>query len=175
MFQQHQQQTKIKNLTPRMEKHGEENVLAGTMKCETTMHSSILDVFDKGLRKLLYRKPAPGEQADLPLGDGSDGLTAKKLPCLAPLKWDEDFPGYSVEIESGLALDETLKLKDVEVHGFQFEPLDGGSCTVSYSLNFRMDGRTSGKLCQLIQDTVPLTLTPPSADAKQEQQKDLAA
>ena len=173
MFQQHQQQTKIKSFTPRMEKHGDENVLAGTMKCETTMHSSVLDVFDKGLRKLLYRKPAPGEQSELPLGDASDGLTAKKLPCLAPLKWDEDFPGYAVEIESGLALDEMLKLKDVEVHGFTFEPLDGGSVTVAYTLNFRMDGRTSGKLCQLIQDTVAMSLMPPSAGEQHEKQADL--
>lgn len=81
MFSLHQQQTKITSFTPRMEKHGDENVLAGTLKLESTVHSSVLDNFDKSLRKLLYRKPAAGEQADLPLGD-SDGLTARKLPHL---------------------------------------------------------------------------------------------
>lgn len=156
-------QTKINSFTPRMEKHGDGNVLAGTMKCETTMHSGILGLFDKGLRKLLYRKPAPGEQSELPLGD-SDGLTARKLPCLAPLKWDEDFPGYKLEIDSGLALDETLKLSDVELHDFQFEALDGGSCKVKFALNFNQDGCTSGKLCQLIQDTVEMSLIPPAGD-----------
>jgi hypothetical protein len=170
MFSLSQQQTKISAFTPRMEKHGDENVLAGTLKCETTMHNSVLDNFDKSLRKLLYRKPAAGEQADLPLGD-SDGLTARKLPHLAPLKWDEDFPGYKIEIQSGLALDEVLKLDDVEIHGFAFEAMDGGSCTVRFSANFRQDGRTSGKLCQLIQDTVELSLIPPS----REEQKDLDA
>lgn len=167
MFQLSNQQTKINSFTPRMEKHGDENVLAGTMKCETTMHSSVLDIFDKGFRKLLYRKPAPGEQTELPLGEG-DNLTARKLPCLAPLKWDEDFPGYALEIQSGLALNEVLKLTDVELHGFSFEPLDGGSCTVKFALNFTQDGRTSGKLCQLIQDTVEVTLTPPSKDDAQQ-------
>jgi hypothetical protein len=167
MFSLTEQQTKINSFTPRMEKHGEENILAGTMKCETTMHSSVLDIFDKGLRKLLYRKPSAGEQSELPLGD-SDGLTARKLPCLAPLKWDEDFPGYALEIQSGLALDEVLKLTDVELHGFSFEPLDGGSCNVKFALNFTQDGRTSGKLCQLIQDTVEVTLTPPSKDDAQQ-------
>lgn len=147
MFSLHQQQTKITSFTPRMEKHGDENVLAGTLKLESTVHSSVLDNFDKSLRKLLYRKPAAGEQADLPLGD-SDGLTARKLPHLAPLKWDEDFPGYKIEIQTGLAL----------------EALDGGSCTVRWSANFNQDGRTSGKLCQLIQETVELTLAPPSRD-----------
>lgn len=163
MFQLTNQQTKINSFTPRAEKHGEENVLAGTLKCETTMHSSVLDIFDKGFRKLLYRKPAPGEQAELPLSEG-DGLTARKLPCLAPLKFDEDFPGYALEIQSGLALNESLKLADVELHGFSFEPLDGGSCTVKFALNFRQDGRTSGKLCQLIQETVEVTLVPPARE-----------
>lgn len=170
MFSLTTQQTKINHFSPRMEKHGDENVLAGTLKCETTMHNSVLDNFDKSLRKLLYRKPAAGEQADLPLGD-SDGLTARKLPHLAPLKWDEDFPGYKIEIQSGLALDEVLKLDDVEIHGFAFEAMDGGRCTVRFSANFRQDGRTSGKLCQLIQETVELSLIPPSRD----EQKDLDA
>lgn len=158
--------TKICHFSPRMEKHGDENVLAGTLKLETTCHSSVLDNFDKSLRKLLYRKPAPGEQADLPLGD-SDGLTARKLPQLLPLKWDEDFPGYKIAIQSGLALDEVIKLDDVEIHGFAFEALDGGSVTVRWSANFNQDGRTSGKLCQLIQETVELSLMPPERDAEE--------
>lgn len=173
MFSLTNQQTKVSHFSPRMEKHGDDNVLAGTLKLETTMSSSVLDNFDKSLRKLLYRKPAAGEQADLPLGDANDGLTARKLPHLAPLKWDEDFPGYKIEIQSGLALDEVLKLSDVEIHGFAFEALDGGSCTVRFSANFNQDGRTSGKLCQLIQETVELSLIPPSRE--EDQQQEMAA
>ena len=164
MFQLNNQQTKITSFTPRMEKHGDENVLAGTLKCETTTHSSVLDLFDKGFRKLLYRKPAPGEQTELPLEGASDGLTMRKLPCLDALRWKEDFPGYRVEIASGLAVDEVLKLVDAEVHDFVFEALDGGSCKVKWAINCHLDGRTSGKLCQLIQDSVEMTLTPPSRD-----------
>jgi hypothetical protein len=163
MFSLHQQQTSINSFTPRMEKHGSENVLAGTLKCETTMHNSVLDLFDKGFKKLLYRKPAPGEQTELPL-EASDGLTARKLPQLKPLSWDEDFPGYKIAIMSGLALDEVIKLDDVEVSGFVFEALDGGSCKVKFTANFTQDGRTSGKLCQLIQETVELSLMPPERD-----------
>jgi hypothetical protein len=163
MFGLTNQPTKITSFTPRMEKHGDENVLAGTLKLESTVHSSVLDDFDKSLRKLLYRKPAAGEQPELPLGD-SDGLTARKLPHLAPLKWDEDFPGYKIAIQSGLALDEVIKIDNVEIHGFAFEALDGGSCTVRWSANFNQDGRTSGKLCQLIQETVELSLMPPELD-----------
>ncbi len=167
MFALTNQQTSINSFTPRMEKHGPDNVLAGTLKCETTMHNSVLDLFDKGFKKLLYRKPAPGEQTELPL-ENSDGLTARKLPQLKPLSWDEDFPGYTLAIVTGLALDEVIELDDVEVSGFIFEALDGGSCKVKFTANFTQDGRTSGKLCQLIQDTVELSLTPPSRDAQEQ-------
>ncbi|UGB46956.1 hypothetical protein LQ772_06605 [Frateuria edaphi] len=169
MFQLTEQTTKITSFTPRMEKHGDENVLAGTLKLETNVHSTVLDLFDKGFRKLLYRKPAPGEQTELPL-EGGDGLTARKLPHLAPLKWDEDFPGYKLEIQSGLALDEVLKLSDVEISDFVFEALDGGSCKIRFTANFRQDGRTSGKLCQLIQDEVELSLIPPTREEQKQQE-----
>lgn len=169
MFQLNDQITKILSFNPRAEKHGDESVLAGDLKLETTCHSSVLDGFDKGIRKLLYRKPAPGEQTELPL-ENTDGLTARKLPQLQPLVWDEDFPGYRMEFNSGLALDENIVISDVEISKFRFEALDGGSVRITFRASFHPDGRISGKLCQLIDDQIDLTLTPPRKD----EQKDLA-
>lgn len=171
MFSLENQQVKIVHFNARAEKHGDENVKAGDLKIECRMHSSVLDHFDKGLRKVLYRKPAAGEQTDLPLGD--DGLTARKLPRLAPLKWDEDFPGYHLSIVTGLALDEALKLDDVELSNFVFEPMDGGSIAITFRASLYPDGRTAGKLFQLVQETVEVTLTPP--DAGEPAQQKLAA
>lgn len=37
-----------------------------------------------------------------------------------------------------------------------------------FELKNHPDGRTSGKLCQLIQETVEITLVPPEAGEKQE-------
>lgn len=162
MFNLENHEAKIASFNPRAEKHGDENVTAGDLKFEVTCSNSALDHFDKGLRKMLYRKPAAGEQTDLPLGD--DGLTARKLPRLAPLKWDEDSPGYKLQIATGLAVDEALKLDDVELSNFVIEALDGGSVSITFRASFHPDGRTSGKLCQLIQETVDITLMPPDAD-----------
>lgn len=100
MFSLENQQAKIASFNPRAEKHGEENVPSGDLKLEVTCANAMLDHFDKGLRKMLYRKPASGEQTDLPLSD-TDGLTQRKFPHLSPLKWDEDFPGYTLSIDSG--------------------------------------------------------------------------
>jgi len=167
MFSLENQSVKIAHFNARSEKHVDENVKAGDLKIECTAHSSVLDCFDKGLRKLLYRKPTAGEQTDLPLGD--DGLTARKLPRLAPLKWDEDFPGYKLSITTGLALDEVLTLDDVELSNFVFEALDGGSVSITFRASSYPDGRTAGKLFQLIQETVDISLTPPDADEGEQQ------
>lgn len=168
MFGLEEQQAKIVSFNPRAEKHGDENVTAGDLKIECTSHSSVLDHFDKNLRKLLYRKPSSGEQSDLPLGD-SDGLTARKLPRLAPLRWDEDFPGYLLRIVTGLAVDEVLELEDVELSGFAFEAMEGGSVAITFRASFHPDGRASGKLCQLIQKTVEISLTPPESESQRQE------
>ena len=61
MFSLNNQEAKIANLNTRAEKHGDESVKACDLKIECTLHSSVLDCFDKGLRKILYRKPAAGK------------------------------------------------------------------------------------------------------------------
>lgn len=167
MFSLENQQAKIAHFNTRSEKHGDENVKAADLKIECTKHSSVLDHFDKGLRKALYRKPAPGDQTNLDLGD--DGLTARKLPRLAPLKWDEDFPGYKLQIVTGLAVDEVLTLEDVELSNFVFEAMDGGSVSITFRATLYPDGRTAGKLFQLIQETVEISLIPPKAEEPAQQ------
>lgn len=172
MFSLENQQAKIASFNPRAEKHGDENVPSGDLKLECTLSNAVLDHFDKGLRKMLYRKPASGEQSDLPLSD-TDGLTARKLPHLAPLRWDEDFPGYTLSIDSGLGVKDPLVLDDVELSNFAFEALDGGSVNVTFRASFHPEPEQSGALCSMIQETVEITLTPP--DVGEPAQQKLAA
>lgn len=162
MFQATEAHTKIIKFSPRMENHGDELKLAGDLKCETVLPRSVLDSFDPSLRKALYRKPkATGEQGELPM---DDGLTELRMPRLAALQWDEKFPGYRASFESGLAVNDPITLTKITVSRFAIEPLNGGSVRVVYNLSMQLDGRTSGKLCQLIQGEIALTLTPPTRE-----------
>lgn len=157
------QKTRIANFNPRAEKHGPDNVLAGDIKLETQVHSSALDQFDTVLRTLLYRKAAVGEQvpqSELAL-DTTDDLIALRVPHLAPLRWDEDYPGYELGIESGSGLLEPLQLSGVELSNFVFEALEGGSVAVTCRATCHPDTRASGALCGLIGKDVFITLTPP--------------
>lgn len=160
-FQLCRQVAKIDSFNPRAEKHGDENVPAGDIKFTTTGHSSMLDAFNRGLRPLLYRKAdLVGEQQALLEGDD---LTALAMPNLKPLRLDEDYPGYRLEISEGLEFSRPIVMDDVELSGFVFEPAEGGSVKISFRAACHPDEEISGALCQLIQESPYITLVPPAA------------
>lgn len=174
MFELSKHPTTVNNYTARKEMHGDRRVLAGTMSCETVCHNSVIDLFDPTLRQMLYRKPEPGEQpqGELPI-EVSDGLTARRLPHIKPVVWDEKFPGYKAAFESGIKQKDLIELEKVELSKLVFEALDGGSVRINFNLSFQVGWQTSGKLDHLIQEDIDLTLTAPTAEP--EPQKDLAA
>ncbi|GAB3054328.1 hypothetical protein [Stenotrophomonas tumulicola] len=175
MFELNDAAAKVANFNPRAEKHGEENKLAGDLKCVAVVNSGVLDFFNKELRKALYRKATPGEQQDLI--EGTDGLTAVKFPRLGSLSWAEEYPGYELIIGSGLGLSEPIAITDVTLKRFKFEPLEGGSLQVTFSAVFHPTSEEAGLLCALIQNEVSLTLVSPLNQGKSNKpvQEDLAA
>lgn len=166
MFTMTKQAAKVAAFNPRAEKHGEENVPAGDIKFQVAAHSTVLDHFHPGLRKLLYRKPGPGEQDELPLGDG-DGRVALAVPRLKGLSWDEDFPGYSLTIHNDFI--DSLVLT-VELCKFRFDAIEGGSVQLTFSARCEPDAAEAGALCQLIQEEVEITLAPPTTAANEQRE-----
>lgn len=150
---------RVANFNPRAEKHGDDNVLAADIKLEVNASSHVLDLFDTSLRPLLFRKPEAGEQPAL-FTEG-DGLTALRLPHLAPLKWDNDYTGWTLSIDSGLGISEPLVLTEVELSNFTFEATEGGTVKTTFRATCHPDADQSGLLCTLIGDDVELTLSPP--------------
>lgn len=168
MFGLEKQQVKIVNYNSRKEKHGDESVLAGDLKVESTCANSVLDHFDKSLRKMLYRKPkGVAEQTNLELGD--DGLTELKMPHLAPQKWDDSFPGYTLAIDPD-GLSDPLEFDDVELTGFTFEALQGGSVKVTFTAKLHPDKEQAGELCALSQEEIEITLTAPTSESQRQEQ-----
>jgi len=159
MFGLQKQQVRLANFNPRAEKHGEDNKLAGDLKIEVVTSNSVLDEFDKGLRQAFFRKPGKGEQQDL-IEPGA--LTEVKFPKLGVGRWDEEFPGYDLTIETGLGLKDPIVLIDCTLRKFAFEFLQGGSVAVSFSVICHPESKEAGELCALIQSDIELTLTPPS-------------
>lgn len=160
MFELTNHDAKVSSFNPRAEKHGEENEMAGDLKFQVDCPASVLDVFAPGLRRMLYRKPAVGEQQELIDGEAE---TMLGLPELEPLKWREEFPGYGLQIGYGMDLEAPLLFEDVTVRKFVFEPKNGGTVAVSFSCILHPDKAEAGQLCALIQEDVRVTLVSPKS------------
>jgi hypothetical protein len=174
MFQLTEQPAKIINHNPRPERHGDELVLAGDLKLQVVCRAQALDAFDVLLRTLLFRERQPGDaqvQADIE-GQPGDLETSRRFPQLAPLSWDEKFPGYRLTIVKGMGLVAPIVLAKRELSGFVFEAQDGGLVKISFSAKGVYDTTlASGELDGLQQREVTITLEPPQADAVAETQQ----
>lgn len=157
---------KLSSFNPRAEKHGDENVPAGDLKFEVKVHSTVLDNFDHSYRPFLFRAAdASGDQPGLLKGDD---LTELSKPKLRALVLEEEFPGYTLRIGSGLDSIEPLVLTDAKLSNFTIKAINGGSVSLSFSAAVHPDSEVAGELCSLIQEEVELTLEPPKAAAQQQ-------
>lgn len=150
-------QAKVDSFTPRAEKNGKKATRpAGTLKMTLTAHSLILDAFHPAFRPFLFRRPNPGEQQ-------TNDLTEVNSLKIEPLRLSEKFPGYGLQIESGLEMGEATALDKVELSQFVFKPLKGGSVQISLQANCHPEGEGQfDALCKMIQQDVEITLIPPA-------------
>ena len=160
MFEVDQTRAFVSSVNMRAEKHGDENVLASDIKFEVHLSNTILDEFDKGLKASFYREVRKGEQPDL-IGDNK--FAAVRYPLLGGFRWEEEFTGYRVSIGSELGLSDPLELSDITLKKFSFDPMEGGSVTVTFNAVAHPTSDEAGELCALIQQHVQLTLIAPQA------------
>lgn len=174
MFQLTQHDATLSNLNTRIQRHGDERVLAVDMKFSAKANNSILDSLGQGLRESLFRKAAKGEQPDLPtIGEP---LSAVRHPYLEPMKLSHEFDGYEVEIAGLLDTTEPLFFADVKLKKFTIAPLEGGSVELTFTASTSAESDELAALSEaLVREDVRLTLTPPSKQqAEEDGQQDLA-
>lgn len=148
----------LRNWNPRSERHGEDRAMAGDVAFIVAQPNAVLEHFDSNLRPALFRQVRSGEQQRL---DGEDAWTGVLLPKVKPLRWDEEWPGYRLEICEGLGLTEPLIFEDVTVRKFSFAPVEGGTVNIGFSVIVHPDAPESGQLHALQLSEVVVSLTPP--------------
>ena len=166
MFSLSESEASFTNINTRIERHGEDRVLAVDMKFSTSVGNTVLDTLGKGLRESLFRKPGSGEQPELPtIGDA---MTAVRHPYLEPMKLSHEFTGYELEIGGHLDATEPVTLVDVKLKKFTIAPVEGGSVEVTFTASANADPSELSALSDaLVREDVVLTLTPPSKQADQ--------
>lgn len=164
MFKLEKHEASIANLNQRIERHGEDRMLAVDLKLTTSVSNQTLDELASGLREALFRKPGSGEQQQLPtIGEE---LTAVRFTNLEPLKLAHEFAGYELQIDGLLEAGEPIVLVDVKLKKFVVEPKEGGSVALSFTAQAVVDNDDIALLSDaFVREDVLLTATPPAKQA----------
>lgn len=151
---------KLTSLTPRIEKHGDENVPAVSLGLAITGPNTLLDLLSPTLRHGLY-KPADDAGETLPGIDAPTPLLRTRGLEKIKLKTG-DMTGYRLQIEHGIADDSTIDLHDCKVDKWLLEPFEGGSVCLSLRVGTSdVDETYAGRLAMKLGQEVQITLTPP--------------
>lgn len=155
---------KLTSLTPRIEKHGDENVPAVSLGLSITGPNTLLDLFNQTLRHALYKAAEdagdnlPGIEAPTPLLR-TRGLEKIKLKV-------GEMVGYRLHIEHGIDDDSAIDLHDCKVDKWTLEPFDGGSIELALRVGTSdIDETWAGRLAMKLGQEVQITLTPPEPKA----------
>ena len=158
MFELTKAQAQLAHVTPIAEKHGDDNKLAMALKIAVNLPNAMLEHFDSHLRGALFREVKTGEQQEL---IAADAFTAVRFPRLGPVSWEDEYTGYELDLSTGLDLSDPLAFVDVTLKKFRFEPIEGGSVSITFNAIVHPEPAEAGQLCALIQEVVTLTLRSP--------------
>jgi hypothetical protein len=84
------------------------------------------------------------------------------------VKWGKDFSGYEVVVHYGISGKEDIHLATCQVDQFRFDCQDGGTVVVAFRVIAHPEAKALGRLCEMIQTDVELSLIEPT----EEQQAD---
>lgn len=154
----------------RIEKHGEEDVLAIDLNFTWETNNKALALFAPALRSALYMADEPAE-GSLPLSDdNASKLRHKHLNAGKAFGWDggEIIGGelrfhHGVESRSDVVFD-----KDVKVGKYKLDCRDGGTVVIHFQVQvYPTDKQTAFLSKALVNKICTISITPPKAAAQQ--------
>lgn len=172
MFSLTNQNANLTNVNPRAELHGEDKHLAADLKFEIKIGNDVLSEFDPSLKSSFYR-PAEAGEGDL-LATQPGNLPKLKFPLMGPVKWGKEFAGYEIVVHYGVSGAQDIRLIDCEVDNFRFDCQDGGTVVLAFRVIAHPEPVELGRLCEMIQQEVEISLVPPTEAEQVERELEAA-
>jgi len=156
---------KLSNVQTRVEKHGDEEVMAIDLAVTWNTNNRSLAAIQKQLRNALFcnlAQETDGAQAemDLPV----DEMPNVRVPGMDyPVKLDFQQVGARVEVAYGIDDTTAIVLQLCKVHKFRITPIEGGSAEVKFAVSSSadIDDHIIGTLSILQQRDISLKLNMP--------------
>lgn len=153
---------KLVSMNARSEDHGPDLVPAIDLRFSTEMSSARLSLLHPELRALLYEESKQGELLDP--DDQRDGGELRFPELKAPFVWKEEQLGYNLVIDYGLGgPGSDIALGDGKLHKIAFEPKEGGTCTVLFTVSctHNLTAEAVGHLGLRVKHPMHITLVQP--------------
>ena len=152
---------KLTSVTPRTEKHGDEDVFAISLGLSITGANTMLDALSPSLRHALYmavpgRDQLPGVEPATPLLRCKVVQEVKLGPSA--------FEGWTLAVDHGIDESEPITLGGCKVDKFVVLPSEGGTVELRFRIGSSdIDATEAGLLCSHLGQTVSFTLKAPEA------------
>lgn len=158
----------LTNAQSRVEKHGDEDVMAIDLAVTWNTNNRSLTAIHKQLRDMLFcdmrqGSADPQEEMDLPV----DELPNVRVPGADyPIKLDFQAVGARVEVAYGISEKTAIVLMLCKVHKFRVTPIEGGSAEVKFAVSSssEIDDHIIGTLSVLQQREISLKLSMPDSE-----------
>lgn len=152
----------LKSVTPRTEKHGEDDVLALSMGLAITGPNTLLDRAFPGLRHSIYT--AVEGQPQLP---GVEEATPKLRTNLMELvQLSAKYEGWTLTVDHGIDEDDPIALGGCRVDKFRVRPMEGGSVELLFRIGSNdIDSEEAGQLFGKLHQTISIRLKAPEKPA----------
>ncbi|WP_046111787.1 hypothetical protein [Aquincola tertiaricarbonis] len=152
----------LKSVTPRTEKHGEDDVLALSMGLAITGPNTLLDRAFPGLRHSIYM--AVEGQPQLP---GVEEATPKLRTNLMELvQLSAKYEGWTLTVDHGIDEDDPIALGGCRVDKFRVRPMEGGSVELLFRIGSNdIDSEEAGQLFGKLHQTISIRLKAPEKPA----------
>lgn len=159
---------KLSNVQTRVEKHGDEEVMAIDLAVTWNTNNRSLTAIQKQLRNALFCNLAqdtdsPQAEMDLPV----DEMPNVRVPGMDyPVKLDFQQVGARVEVAYGIDETTAIVLQLCKVHKFRITPIEGGSAEVKFAISSAadIDDHIIGTLSVLQQRDISIQLNMPEVE-----------
>lgn len=160
MFEITEGKVQLVHKNERLEKHGDEEVLACDLNFLWETSNGSLALFDPVLRSMLYKR---ADDAQMEISPDPEHLTALRFPALAPIKWMAgEVSGGKLVFFTGVK--SRFEVDCIKLGKFKIEAKEGGTVEIGFQIQCRPNEQQSGKLSKFYADKHCLvTFTPPPA------------
>lgn len=148
----------LATLTPRSQKHGDDEVPAVSLGLELTVGNTLLDAIDPAIREALFKRV--DGQPDLPGVESSTPVL--RCNSIDRVTLPTKYEGWTLEVDDGIDDATPKAFGSCKIDKFSVEPKQGGSCLLRIRIGTSdLDAERSGMLGMHVGQSIWIKLRAP--------------